>query len=387
MQSRRDILKLMATTSLLVGAAPIAHRLGQSRFVADALAGDGPATGTEYILLCDADSSAEVRSYTGQSHPGTIKRFDVAAGEVASIDVPLFGHIVNQNPFRPEQVVAFEKWGTLGALVDIKEQKLLTVIEARPNSTFFGHSVLFDGGRVIAATEQDLNGDRGALVLRSVPDMKVIGELASYGNGPHECRSHDHGKTIMVANSGRGKSAANVSWVDSASGKLLRKIEFPEQKILYSHLDVSFDGWVCVSGGHLSSDNSEVRRTMVAFISPNGHVSFPTMPTDIEEKLKEEALSIAFLGTSGLVAVTVPSSDLVLLMDYKKHLLIEALSFAAPKGIIPRVEGEKDPSFIVSLYHRRKLLSVGMQAGGHPVVNKVAAGFGGNGSHMTRIYV
>lgn len=378
MLSRRNFLKLSAASAAY-------WALFRNAVATDLFAGEADAGLREYLLL--ADSEVDVVANSGISHPGTIKILDVQAGETASIDLPLFGHIVNQNPKHLTQAVTFEKWGSQGALIDIKDQKILSLIDAKTNAIFFGHSTFSPDGNILVCTEQDKDGTKGTLVLREMSNFKIVGELPSYGRSPHECRSFDGGKTIVVANTGAGQETANVSWVDYQSGKLLRKVAFPANRALFSHLDISYDGWMCVSAGSISDDEHSRPHKLIVFISPEGKVFWPHIPKELKKRIKGEALSIAFLGRSGFAAVTVPLTNLLLIMDYKKQSVVGVIQMDMPKGVLPvSNQSGHDRELLVSLGRSRQLLDVNFSNEKGGTIKPYVKDFGGSGSHMTRIF-
>ena len=383
--SRRDFLKLLSTVmaaaaggsaSLFTSCPALAQWADPKKIVPN---------GREYLLM--GDTSLPVPKggdYT--SVPGTINIYDVVTGETSSIEVPFFGHVVNQSKTVSEHVVAFQKWGTLGALIDIKKKAVIELIPARKGSTFFGHSAFCGDGKILVCTEELLHQESGSLVLRDFPSMKIIGELPSYGGHPHECRSLADGQTIVVANNfGTNHGAGSLSWVDVHSGKLLNKIELRPDSVEPSHFDFSFDGWMCVVGKSLEKHN--ITR-LVAFVSPSGEVHEPQLPDNINKKVKDEVLSIAFLGNTGLVALTIPAANMLLVMDYKTQTLVEVFSLAAPKGVLMDLDpAHGEASIIASLSNDRKLVSIVHSDHNPPILVPEYAGFGGNGSHMSRIYI
>lgn len=378
--SRRDFLKLTAASLALLAGGPVSRF-----FAADAAAAEINKHLREYIILCDTDQDFPQPKdvHIRVSHPGSVRGLDVASGEVFSIDLPFFGHTVNQHPLHPEQVVTFEKWGHRGALLDLKDRKVLMDINPAEDNTFFGHAAFNADGGIMAVTENNYDATQGLLTFRDTSDYKTIQKYSSYGLLPHECRTPDHGKTIMVVNKGGDNSPPNLSWIDWNSGRLLNKVEFPaDNNVLYGHCDLSHDNWVCASG--LATSHS---KDMVLFVSPDGRVLPPALPEDITRKMKGEALSIAFLGRSGLVAVTVTLANLVLLIDYKTQRLVEAVPIANPHGVLPsRYPDDTEISMLVTSYEKRNLSSITLESG-KPDIKTVSSEFGGLGSHLTRLYL
>lgn len=357
-------------------------------FAADDAASEMVAAKRELILLNHTDTEIpNPRHYVFRD--GYVKGLYVDTGDTFSIKTPSFGHIVNQNPSKPERVVTVEKWGPQGVLLNVKDEKVLEVFSANEGNVFFGHTVFTQDGSIQINTEEDYDRTKGFLVLRDTKDLRVMGMLETHGNGTHECRSIDGGKTIMVCNGGMKNRTPNLSWIDLKSGKLMHQVKLdPAKDVRYSHFDVSYDGWICVSG---ISDPASKKKSfeLVVFISPQGKVMSPKIPPPVAAKMTFEGLSIAFLGKSGLVAVTFSFDNLLLIFDYKTQVLVGAMSLQGPHGVLPIVnaEDDKDIGMIVSMAARKKLITVEKHEGGRPEVKDFNSEFGGNGIHMTRVYV
>lgn len=387
MGSRRQFLKLTVASLALLAGSATARLLTRA-----AQAEDTGSYGRELILLCDSDKEVAPINHFRVTHKGSIKILDVAKNEVSSIDLPFFGHIVNQHPLHAEQVVTFEKWGKRGALVDIKQKKILTMLEPAAGKTFFGHCAFSTDGSTMVSTENNYDESGGLLTFRDTTNFKIVEKYPSYGVVPHECRTPDHGKTIMVVNKGdkkaasdSNKSASNLSWINWKNGKLIKKIEFDRNNnVQYGHCDLSFDGWACVSG--LTEEQNAY--DLVMFVSPNGEVYPAKLPKDVATKLKGEALSIAFLGRSGLVGVTVTKANIVLLINYKTQELVDAINVPIPNGILPILDGnDVEPTMLVSSHENRNISSITMKNGKTPDVKVMSTSFGGIGTHLSRIYV
>lgn len=127
---------------------------------------------------------------------------------------------------------------------------------------FFGHGAFVDGGRLLAATENDFEGGRGVLGIYDASPGGAwtrVGEFDTGGIGPHEVVLMPDGKTLCVANGGilthpdYGKLELNLdtmrpslAYIDAASGQLLEKVELAPSlhRLSIRHLALSADGSV-----------------------------------------------------------------------------------------------------------------------------------------------
>jgi len=132
------------------------------------------------------------------------------------------------------------------------------------NRHFYGHGVFSRDGRLLYATEHDHETRRGLLgVYNATAGFKRIGEIPTYGIGPHEVILLSDGKTLAVANGGiethieTGREKLNVetmvpslAFVDSASGALLAQHEHsgPLHKLSIRHIAADARGTIWFGG-------------------------------------------------------------------------------------------------------------------------------------------
>lgn len=377
--SRRDFLK---TTSLaLLAGGAVWNPLRQ------AWAFD-PALQKEFFVLCDTDKEiiGNRDNVTLVTHSGSVNMLNASSGEIVTIDTPFFGHSVCQNPLRPHQLATFEKWGRRGALIDLKEKTVIAAAEAMEGNVFFGHAVFADDGCALIVAEDNYGRSQGQLVLRDPVTLKPIQKISSHGVEPHDCQSAKDGKSVMVVNEGFQDELANLAWVETASGKLLHKVMLDiEPGALFAHMSITHDGWICVTGFH--RPYNEAANGRLVFISPDGTVMKHKIPADVVAKLHGEVLSIAFLGQSGLVGITVPDSNMVIVLNYKTGELIHALNIPKPKGILNNLMAPDNSFYVTSISERNMRKITLMPDGSAPDIQIEKTAFGGLGSHMARIYV
>ena len=344
--------------------------------------------GREFIMVCDTYAKSythEEVSRTQATRPGPLYALDVAAGETTTINLPFFGHIVNQHPLHTSHVLTFEKWGHHGAVIDITSKKIVAMMEPYKGHEFFGHLLFNTDGTHFVDSEFSANQAIGKLAVRDSSTMQIVDTYSSYGARPHGSFSSDNGKTIMVANGGHGEGTSNISWIDFASGKLLHQLDMKAGNYIdYQHVDMSHDGWFCIVG-------KSTRQTveLIKFISPDGRVYSPDIPENLKKIMHDETLSIAMLGKSGLVAVTIPKSDVIVIIDYKTQKLVEAITLDYPRGALPSLDPrDGDGAVLATLGKARELISIKVDADHKkPVTHLVKNHFGGIGSHMTRMYI
>ena len=403
--SRRDFLKFSTASLVALSCYLSSHKVYAEILPRTSLFPGPLAEGHDYVAFCEGPAKQEQAPnvYVPATMLGSVMAVDAANGDSLSIPVPFNGHVAIPNRARPYELVAFEKWGKRGAMVDIKERKVLAQVEIQDENLFFGHATFNTDGSLMATSEDAHKTPHGQMSIRDASTLKVVRTIKSYGMKPHECRSPDHGKTIMVINEGYSKpgvadSMGNISWIDFETGELVKQITLDSWlKVRYTHCNISYDNWLCAVGAGVAhrhfndydtkngphADHSD----LITFISPEGKILKPDLPADLRQKITGEALSIAFLDNTPLVAVTMPQSKLLLIMDYKKQALLDAVPMDTPKGILPVLSDHGTDFIWLVSGSSGRLVSVAGDAG-QAVTQRLVAQKGRDvGSHLTHISI
>ncbi|MBY0560923.1 MAG: DUF1513 domain-containing protein [Hyphomicrobium sp.] len=154
-------------------------------------------------------------------------------------DVPLSGRGHDIAIHRPSNKVAVfaRRPGAFGVAFDLETTRQPVVFTPGEGRHYFGHGSFSQDGRVLYASENDIDSGDGVIGIYDVASgFKKIGEHPSYGTGPHEIMLLADGKTIAVGNGGldtvpdAGRENLNVdtmepslAFVDRESGKLIAK--------------------------------------------------------------------------------------------------------------------------------------------------------------------
>jgi hypothetical protein len=131
---------------------------------------------------------------------------------------------------------------------------------AQPDRHFFGHGTFADSDRLLIATENDYDGERGVAGIYDVSgDLRRIGEFPTGGLDPHEAVLLPDGRTVCIANGGvlthpdYGKlelnldtMAPSLAYVDVTTGDLLEQVSLGPalHKLAFHHLAVDASGTV-----------------------------------------------------------------------------------------------------------------------------------------------
>ncbi len=113
------------------------------------------------------------------------------------------GHDIALDPANGQAVVFARRPGSFALSFDVREQREPVLFTTPPNRHFYGHGVFSPDGRLLYATEHDNETRAGLLgVYSATAGYKRIGELKTFGVGPHEVILLADGRTLAVANGG-----------------------------------------------------------------------------------------------------------------------------------------------------------------------------------------
>ena len=128
--------------------------------------------------------------------------FDLEQGDICVVELPARGHDIALRPGGREWVALARRPGRFGVAVRGDGQAPIW-FSAKPDRHFFGHGVFAADGRLLYTTENDFARGQGVIGVRDVEaGYRQIGELPSYGIGPHDLALLSDGRTLVIANGG-----------------------------------------------------------------------------------------------------------------------------------------------------------------------------------------
>ena len=145
------------------------------------------------------------------------------------------GHDIALDRASGQAVVFARRPGSFALAFDIQDRREPVLFTTPANRHFYGHGVFSQDGRLLYATEHDNETRAGLIgVYNATGGYKRIGELPTYGIGPHEVILLSDGKTLAIANGGiethieTGREKLNLdsmqpslAFIDSTNGRLL----------------------------------------------------------------------------------------------------------------------------------------------------------------------
>jgi hypothetical protein len=157
------------------------------------------------------------------------------------------GHDIALDPASGQAVVFARRPGSFALAFDVQGRREPVLFTTPAKRHFYGHGVFSPDGRLLYATEHDNDTRAGLLgVYSATQGYKRIGEMQTFGIGPHEVILLADGRTLAVANGGiethvepqigpqigahigNGREKLNVdtmmpslAFIDSATGDLI----------------------------------------------------------------------------------------------------------------------------------------------------------------------
>jgi uncharacterized protein len=145
------------------------------------------------------------------------------------------GHDIALDRASGRAVVFARRPGSFALGFDVRGKAEPVLFTTPANRHFYGHGTFSHDGRLLYATEHDAETRQGLVgVYDATGGYKRIGEIPTYGIGPHELILMPDGRTFAVANGGiethveTGREKHNVeamepslAFIDSRTGDLL----------------------------------------------------------------------------------------------------------------------------------------------------------------------
>jgi hypothetical protein len=310
----------------------------------------GRARGAEGALFvsCRVDAAAE-HHVTGIDETGRV-RFD--------LPLPERGHGAAFRPGADEGVVFARRPGTFAVAFDPVAGIALRRIDAAAGRHFYGHGALSPDGRYLFTSENDYDAGIDVLGVRDANDgYRQVGELASFGVGPHELVLMPDGATLAVANGGirthpdRDRAKLNLdtmtpslAYLDLADGKLRGDYRLaPERhRLSIRHLAVLGSGGVAIA---MQYEGGKRDRMPLVGVHDGERIRLLEAPAGVQAQMRQYCGSVAVDRGGGLIAVSAPRGNLVAFWDAAKDAYLTSTMLADGCGVAPT---DRPGSFLIT---------------------------------------
>lgn len=238
-------------------------------------------------------------------------RWDKSFGSVAgaAVATPSRGHGILPVS-ASEAIVLARRPGYWIMRVNWQSGEIVRQATAAAERHFFGHAVLSPDGKLLLASENNIQTGQGLIGLYHPATLQRLGELPSHGIGPHELIFID-GQTLAIANGGiltlpqSGRSKLNLAsmepsivLLDWPSGKKRSQHILPDTSLSLRHLALAADGTLGIAIQAESSTGHSVDDAPLLAILKDGQLNLAeTVPG-----LGGYAASIAAIGNQFIVS-------------------------------------------------------------------------------------
>ncbi|WP_421724159.1 DUF1513 domain-containing protein [Bauldia sp.] len=299
----------------------------------------------------------------------SIAVIDSAGRVVFSEPLSSRGHAIAVSPERNTAVLFARRPGTFAIAVDLANRRSIGAFAPPANRHFYGHGLYSGDGRLLFATENDFENERGVLGVYDVgAGFRRIGEFDTHGIGPHEAILMRDRRTIVVANGGIATHpdfarqqlniptmAPSLAYLDAGTGDLIEETALPDayHQLSIRHIAEAADGTIWFGGQYEGGGFDPV--ALVGTHRLGGAPALVGAP-DGYTAMRHYIGSVAVSGDRQRVAVTSPVGGRVLVFDATSRNLIDQWATSDVSGVAPSGTGFITSDGSGKLWHGRRLI-------------------------------
>ncbi|HWT59944.1 MAG TPA: DUF1513 domain-containing protein [Rhizobium sp.] len=304
----------------------------------------------------DAVYASGIRAADGSFAVATVTE----RGEIVDqVKLPARAHGMAFSTASGRTVAFARRPGTYAMIFDPWHKIEPIVISAREDRHFYGHGAFSPDGRLLYASENDFDGNRGMIGIYDATNRFTrIGEFETYGIGPHDMTVSDDGRLLIVANGGiethpdfgrtklnLGEMQPSLALIDAATGALIEKHLLPAQwaELSTRHVDLDDKGriwFACQYEGHRKD-----LPPLVGHFARGEELSFINLPEQTTRRLANYVGAIAVNRSEGIVGITSPKGGASVTLDARTGKVLAETVIPDAAGIAPAKSG-----FAVSSY-------------------------------------
>lgn len=273
--------------------------------------------------------------------------------------LPARSHGMAFSPVTGHLVAFARRPGTFALVIDRTGRAEPVTIAAAGDRHFFGHGCFSPDGRLLYASENDFDNNRGVVGLYDARDgYRRIGEYQTYGIGTHDLSVSDDGKLLIAANGGIethpdfGRTKLNLdhmepslALIDAASGALVERHALPEKlrQLSTRHIDLDDKGRIWFACQYEGPRND--LPPLVGHFGKGEDLTFLSLPAETTIGLANYVGAIAVNRSEGLIGLTSPNGGRFVVLEAKSGRVIRDAAVADAAGIAAAPHG-----FAVSSY-------------------------------------
>lgn len=338
-------------------------------------------------LFAGGEPAGYVSARVAEDGAFRVSGFRVDGRRVFDLPLPDRGHAFALHPKRHTAVHFARRPGRFAVVIDLTRGLVTRKITTPDNRHFYGHGVFSPDGRLLYATENDFEGERGVIGVYDAADgYRRTGELPSHGIGPHEIRLLADGRTLVVANGGvlthpelpRVKlnlptMSPSLAYVDRLGGQLLEQVRLAPA--LHQ-----------LSIRHVAAGRNDTVAVAMQYQGPAGHLvplvgthrrgeamSLVDAPQDLLRTMNQYCGSVAFDRSGRLFAASSPRGNIITTWNAATGALLSTVNVPDGCGVAPGAapgeflasSGRGGVFLIAARSGGKRTIESGFVAGGH----------------------
>jgi hypothetical protein len=315
---------------------------------AGALAAGAPAWAVPLAVCYAAARRAADGSYSAAI-------FTADGHDVRAVALPGRGHDITVCPMTRRCVVFARRPGNFAIAFSADRGHPPVTFTTPPDRHFYGHGIFSRDGRLLYATENDFDGERGIIGIYDVrARFKRLGEFPSYGLGPHDLAFLRRQPVLVIANGGlrehpdfgggrrvlnAGAIETSLAYVNVDTGDLLERhvLGAPGTHSL-RHLDVGSDDTVVVGAQIEGADH---RKAGLVFAHQRQKaLTAVSLPHDLMGRLAGYVSSVAVDASGEMAAITSSRGNLTAMIEIGTGRVVRIATCPDTSGVcstsIPR---------------------------------------------------
>ena len=239
--------------------------------------------------------------------------------------LPDRGHDIAVRPLSSDLVVFARRPGDWAAIIDRRSGAVARVVTSPNGRHFYGHGVFTPDGNLLYATENLIATGEGVLgIYDAQAGYRRVGEMPSFGIGPHDIALLPDRHRMVVANGGirtnpqTGREMLNkdqmepsLALIDAKAGTELLRVDLGQalRGLSIRHLAVAAQGDT-IFGCQFAGDPSDMP-ALVGVMNPAGKTRFLSMPEDDLAAFQNYVGSVALDASGKIAAATSPVGNTI----------------------------------------------------------------------------
>ena len=259
------------------------------------------------------------------------------------------GHDIAISPDRATAVVFARRPGFFALVIDLYGRRKVTTFVPPEGRHFYGHGFFSADGRLLYATENDYEAERGVLgIYDAGGGFARIGEIDTHGIGPHEALLMRDERTIAIGNGGVATHPdydriklnlptmePSLVYLDAATGDLIEKVMLPASlhQLSIRHMAEAADRTIWFGGQYEGGETDTVN--LVGTHRLGGDASLLSAPADAYAGMRQYVGAVTVNDAGTRVAATSPVGGHVVIFDAATRGFVESRTIADVCGIAP----------------------------------------------------